>query len=290
MKDAIYFRGLEEACHHSLVVCQAKDDPAAEWIGMRVEDETHLTPLAEFLSQRGLWHEFADVPYQGKTLRFIDPVGMHMEIAAEMPVVERKMQQFNEYRSAFPQRLDHYQLITHDVQTATEFWCELGFRLAEYTAPDESDELWGTWLERKGNTHDIVFTNGKGPQLHHFAFTLPDASALIHACDVSSALGYDDIIDRGPGRHGLSNALFVYFRDPDGHRIELFTTHYQFIDLETPPIKWSLSNPKRAQLWGMPASERWHFEASAFHGHSLQEPLLKADVPTLEKYLAAQRG
>jgi catechol 2,3-dioxygenase-like lactoylglutathione lyase family enzyme len=30
----------------------------------------------------------------------------------------------------------------------------------------------------------------------------------------------------GPGRHGPGHAQFVYMRDPDGHRVELFTTHF----------------------------------------------------------------
>jgi len=32
--------------------------------------------------------------------------------------------------------------------------------------------------------------------------------------------GYANSIERGPGRHGISNALFVYVRDPDGTTIE----------------------------------------------------------------------
>ena len=32
-----------------------------------------------------------------------------------------------------PQRIDHYQVATHDVQTATDFWTGLGMRLTEYT-------------------------------------------------------------------------------------------------------------------------------------------------------------
>lgn len=286
-EDTLYLRGLEEACHHSLVLRKTEGAPAAERIGMRIEDASQFDALTDALDAHGVAWSYVDVPFQGKTLHFTDPVGMQIEITSEMDVVPRHMQDFHSFRSGALQRMDHYQVVTHDVQTATEFWSALGFRMAEFTAPDDSDELWGTWLERKGNTHDLVFTNGKGPRLHHFAYTVPDASAMIHACDSTSSLGYNDIIDRGPGRHGLSNALFVYFRDPDGHRIELFTTHYQYIDLETPPIRWSLSNPKRAQLWGMPASERWFFEASAFAGAELKEPLLKADVLTLEKYLEA---
>jgi catechol 2,3-dioxygenase len=202
-----------------------------------------------------------------------------------MDVVDRKMQSYNEFVAGAPQRLDHYQCVTHDVQSATDFWTGLGMRMSEYTAKDDTDELWGTWMEVKGNTHDLVFTNGRGPRLHHFAYAVPDGSSLIHAADVAGALGFGDEIDRGPGRHGISNALFLYLRDPDQHRVELFNTHYQFIDLETPPIRWDVSNPRRAQLWGMPASNRWFFEASEFPQEQVHEPLLKANPQTLEGYL-----
>jgi hypothetical protein len=31
----------------------------------------------------------------------------------------------------------------------------------------------GVWLKRKNNTQDVVFGNGQGPRLHHFAFHTP---------------------------------------------------------------------------------------------------------------------
>src|SRR5690242_21642436 len=45
----------------------------------------------------------------------------------------------------------------------------LGFRLTEYTETDDSraPKLWAVWLHRKGNVHDLAFTNGRGPRLHH---------------------------------------------------------------------------------------------------------------------------
>ena len=43
--------------------------------------------------------------------------------------------------------------------------------------------------------------------------------------------------------------------------------------------------PRRAQLWGMPASNRWFFEASEFPGEEVNEPLLQATPQTLEAYL-----
>jgi len=205
-----------------------------------------------------------------------------------MTNVPRQIQQFDRYHGGSPQRLDHFQIATPDVQSATEFYTELGFRITEYTAADGTDDLWGTWLQRKGNTHDLVFTSGRGPRLHHFAFTVPDTLDLIRACDVAGSLGFGGAIDRGPGRHGISNALFVYFRDPDGHRIELFTSHYQAIDIDNEPIRWDLSNTRRSQLWGMPATRRWFFEASEFPRTPIREPVLTGEPVTLERFLSAQ--
>lgn len=283
--DAVYLRGLEEAAHHSLVL-ERSTTAQAHRVGLRVRADADITAAEKHFAATGIEHQRVERPHQGPTLQFRDPVGTLMELTSSMDVVERKMQCFDEYRAGFPQRLDHFQVVTHDVQTATDFWTGLGMRISEYTATDGTDELWGSWMAVKGNTHDLVFTNGRGPRLHHFAFAVPDGASLLHAADVAGALGFGDEIDRGPGRHGISNALFLYLRDPDQHRVELFNTHYQFIDLETPPIRWDVSNARRAQLWGMPASNRWFFEASEFPGQPVEDPLLEATPPTLERFLA----
>ncbi|MEF2975958.1 3,4-dihydroxyphenylacetate 2,3-dioxygenase [Subtercola sp. YIM 133946] len=283
--DTVYFRGLEEAAHHSLVL-QRSDEARAHRVGFRVRTDDDIVAAERYFSDAGIEHERVEKPYQGPTLQFTDAVGTHVELTSSMQLVERRMQNFDEFVAGAPQRIDHFQVVTHDVQTATDFWAGLGMRMAEFTAKDGTDELWGTWLEVKGNTHDLVFTNGRGPRLHHFAFTVPDATALLHAADVAGALGFGGEIDRGPGRHGISNALFLYLRDPDQHRIELFTTHYQFIDLEDQPIRWEISNPRRAQLWGLPASRRWFFEASEFPDEAVRDPLLQATPETLEEFLS----
>jgi catechol 2,3-dioxygenase len=283
--DAVYFRGYEEAAHHSLVL-EHVEEAVAHRVGLRVRTDADIDAAEKYFASCGIEHERFDAPHQGPTLRFTDPVGTRIELTSSMELVERKLQNYDEFSAGAPQRLDHFQVATYDVQAATEFWTRVGLRIAEYTASDGSDELWGTWMEVKGNTHDLVFTNGRGPRLHHFAYTVPDATHLIHAADVVGATGFGDEIDRGPGRHGISNALFLYVRDPDQHRIELFTSHYQFIDQEDVPMRWDVSNPRRSQLWGMPASRRWFFEASEFPGQPVYESKLQAEPSTLEAYLS----
>ena len=93
-------------------------------------------------------------------------------------------------------------------------------------------------------------------------------------------------ISSAPGRHGIGNAFFAYFRDPDGHRVEIFTSHYTVIDRDQAPRRWDLSDTRRSQLWGFPAPRKWFVEASEFDGVAVNPPLLDADPVTLEDFLA----
>jgi catechol 2,3-dioxygenase len=55
-------------------------------------------------------------------------------------------------------------------------------------------------------------------------------------------------------------------RDPDGHRVELFTTHYQTLDIDDQPTRWNARDPNFGMPWGLPAQRSWHHEASCFSG------------------------
>ncbi len=105
----------------------------------------------------------------------------------------------------------------------------------------------------QGNVHDLAFTNGRGPRLHHIGVWTAGPLDILHICDVMATSGYLANMERGPGRHGISNAFFLYIRDPDGHRIELFTSDYLTVDPDLEPLRWSLNDPQRQTLWGQPA-------------------------------------
>ena len=141
----------------------------------------------------------------------------------------------------------------------------MGFRLTEYTETDGiAPKLWAVWLHRKGNVHDLAFTNGRGPRLHHVGVWTASALDILHICDVMATSGYLANMERGPGRHGISNAFFLYIRDPDGHRIELFTWDYLTVDPDLEPLRWSLDDPQRQTLWGHPAPKSWFEEGTEF--------------------------
>jgi catechol 2,3-dioxygenase len=285
-QDALYLRGLEEACHHSLVLRRSADAPQCLRIGMRVFTEEELTKAEAFYRAAGLPTKWVEVPHQGRTLHTTDKAGVPLEFCATMTVVPRLVTQFPRFKGGCAQRIDHYQILAPDIQGACDFYMSQGFRLSEYVMADHAEEMAGIFLQRKGNPHDIVFFTGHGPRLHHFAYTTIDAGTLMRACDTAGNLGWGNIVERGPGRHGPGHAQYVYFRDPDGHRVELFTTHYQIMDIECEPVRWDANSQLRKEIWGLPAQRSWVEDASEFAGVPVSPPLLKEEPMTLQKYLA----
>ncbi len=74
------------------------------------------------------------------------------------------------------------------------------------------------------------------------------------------------MIERGPGRHGVSNAFFVYLRDPDGHRIELYSCDYYTGDPDHVPLRWSVNDPRCRSFYGTRAPDSWYEESSLLLG------------------------
>ncbi len=284
---ALYFRGIEEACHHSLVLRKG-DKPACARIGMRMLTEADLDKGKAFFDAKGCATAWVAVPHQGRTLHVTDPVGTPLEFCATMPAMPRMITKFSAHRGGCAQRIDHYQILTPEVRKACEFYMAAGFRLSEYIAPKGTTDLRGVFLQRKGNPHDIVFFNGTGPRIHHFAYLAPEVHHLLQACDIAGELGYGHEVERGPGRHGPGHAMYVYFRDPDGHRVELFNTHYQIMDIENEPVGWDPTDHNVSFPWGLPARQGWFEEATLFTDAAVREPTVKPTPMTLEKFLGVR--
>ena len=277
-KEALYLRGVEERQHHSLVLRKSKT-PEAHHLGFKVGSEEDLDRAGRYFKSNGLGHAFVERPYQGRTLQAADHFGVPLELYFTMEQRERLLQKYDRYKGAHAQRLDHFNVFAPDVQGATDFYASLGFRLTEYTEEDgPGGRIVASWMHRKGNVHDLAFTNGRGPRLHHLAYWVPSPLNIIHLCDVMATTGFLSNMERGPGRHGISNAFFLYVRDPDGHRIEFYACDYQTMDPDHAPIRWSVRDPQRQTLWGQPAPKSWFEEGSAFAGVAQRNALFTANV------------
>ena len=286
-----YLRGLSEACHHSLVLVQATGEATCKRIGFRVLFEEDLDAAFTWFRAQGLPADWVDMPHQGRTLHVSDPIGTQIELCAQMKTCERLYLKRELFTGAHAQRLDHFQTFAPDCYAACEFYSALGFRNSEYLA--HGDKLLGAFMYRKGTCLDLAIVENEGPKMHHFAYIVPESHDIFTACDLAGNFGYADKVDRGPGRHGPGGMLYVYLRDPDGHRIELCDGHYQTIDVEIEPVRWDASSLSTNVRWGLPASERWYFEATSFEATPTIKPETAPNPQTLETYvqkLAAARA
>lgn len=277
--SSVWLRGLEELQHHSLVLTKV-DRAHCKRIAFKLASEDDLDKAAEFYAARGLDSAFVDVPHQGRTLHVSDPFGYKLEYYFAMERRERLLQKYHLYTGVHPQRFDHLNVFAPQLQRTIDHYAELGFRLTEYSEeePEDGGRIAAAWMHRKGNVHDFAFTNGDGPRLHHFAYWAPHPLNILHLCDSMASNGYLENMERGPGRHGISNAFFLYVRDPDGHRLEIYSSDYQTMDPDHPPLRWSLRDPQRQTLWGQPAPRSWFEEGTPFEGVEIREPDFVANV------------
>ncbi|MFD2638775.1 3,4-dihydroxyphenylacetate 2,3-dioxygenase [Piscibacillus salipiscarius] len=282
--ESVFLRGLEEHNHHSLLL-KKREKPVLEVMSYKVYSDEDLDKLANYFENEGTkvrWLEKGTQHALGRSFRIQDPQGLPVEFYAEMDSVDRLLQRYDLYKGAKVQRIDHFNCAVTNVQENYDYYINnLGFACSEYTV-DDQEQIWAAWLHRKPSVHDVAFMNGVGPRLHHIGFWLKDPMSLIDGCDVLASMGYAKNIERGPGRHGLSNAFFLYLRDPDGHRIELYNGDYLTSDPDFKPIKWDLNDPLRQTFWGHEAPDSWFDEASIVLDVHTEEPV-ETGEPKLKK-------
>jgi catechol 2,3-dioxygenase len=203
-----------------------------------------------------------------------------------MPAQRRMHDQYQIQKGGAGLRFDHVQVLAPNVSEASRFYLDLGFRISDYFVDQEHDtNPLGIFMYRKNNPHDIVFLTRPGPVFHHFAYIVADSTFLFRALDTAGNIGFASSLERGPARHGEGHALYVYFRDPDGHRVEIMTPPIQMGDAEDVPMRWHRGN---RHSWEFPAPKSWLYEATKFEGLPVQGHKVGHGLRNLEDFLASK--
>ena len=275
--DALYLRGLEERSHHSLVFRKTDDAPVCERVGLRVFTKDDLDRAFEHFSRAGLNPDLGRAAVQGRTLHVDDPVGTPLEFCATMDDLPTNLQKFELLQGREPDAARSFP--DRDTRRAE------GDRILHRRSASASPNTPRPTARRRSGAPGCSARAIRTTWCFRQRPRAAAASLRLSACRRSAtwctsatwraASASVKHFERGPGRHGIGNAFFVYFRDPDGHRIELFNAHYQAIDINHTPLRWELSNTRRSQLWGLPAPARWFYEASEFAGKPMHDPTLK---------------
>ncbi|GAA1734379.1 3,4-dihydroxyphenylacetate 2,3-dioxygenase [Microbacterium paludicola] len=261
--EAIYLRSTEEFIHHNLVLRKGPVAAVAAF-SYRVRTPEDLDKAVAFYEELGcrvIRRPEGFTKGIGDSVRVEDPLGFPYEFFHATEHTERLSWRYDLQSPGELVRLDHFNQVTPDVPRAVRHYQDLGFRVTE-DIQDSDGTVYAAWMRRKPTVHDTAATGGDGPRMHHVAFATHEKHNILAICDKLGALRRSDAIERGPGRHGVSNAFYLYLRDPDGHRVEIYTQDYYTGDPDNPVITWDVHDNQRRDFWGNPVVPSWYTEAS----------------------------
>jgi len=258
--QALWLRAPDEFDVWSLKLTR-DEEPGLLAFGFRVDGDARLDELAALHGRLGLpwgWRAAGEEPGRGRMLRVGTPGGHVVDFEHDVDEVATRdergphlpMRHTHARRGVGLGRLDHVNVRTANLAPALAYWQEeLQFAASERQI-DDRGEVQRAWLRRAPFSHDMAIGRDDRIGFHHVAYTLRDTHALIAAADVLADAGRP-VIEYGPGRHGITDACFLYIRDPDGNRIELYAGDY-VRDLDRPPVDWTLEQYQTIGLlwWG----------------------------------------
>ncbi|MDF2790236.1 MAG: 2,3-dihydroxybiphenyl 1,2-dioxygenase [Neobacillus sp.] len=112
--------------------------------------------------------------------------------------------------------------------------------MREYLVAPDDRQISG-WMSVTPLVHDVAVMSipnaDSSHQLHHFSYWLDNAQDILRAADILSEHGIEFV---GPGKHGISQAMYIYVLDPgSGVRLELFSNGYLIFEPDWEPVKWT---------------------------------------------------
>ncbi len=260
--DTIFLRAWGDFEHHSLSLSPGPEAYVEHiaWRARRAEDvEGFRGRLREAgLSVQSL--EAGAEEAQGPAIRFDVPGGQTFEIYYEMqkalaPPEQRSRLRNQVSRSSSrgisPRRIDHVNVRVPNPAALHEWLVDnLGFKVRERIRLNNGT-VPAAWLSVTPFVHDIAVNiekSGRLGRFHHLAFWMDERQDILRAADI---LRENDVkIDAGPGKHGISQAFYLYFRDPgSGLRIELFSGGYLILEPDWAPIEWPEDSLEEGLTW-----------------------------------------
>lgn len=260
-----YLRAWGDFEHHTMSLTQGEES-GIDHIAFRTkrpEDVQYFEGILSKLKVEINKVEKGREAGQGDSIRFTLPSGHNFELYYEMektPAAETrksklKNQTYKSWRKGIsPRRIDHVNIGTNEnPKELVDFLTDtLGFKIREYLKLPNGD-LGGAWLSVTPLVHDIaVFYDEKMPTSHefrHIAYWMDNAQDILRAADILKEEGFEI---NGPGKHGLSQGMYLYVHDPgSGLRVELFSNSYLILEPDWEPIEWTLEEVAFAgTYWG----------------------------------------
>nr|WP_307302029.1 catechol 2,3-dioxygenase [Neobacillus niacini] len=258
--DSVYMRAYEDFYHHTLIITQ-NEEAGLGHVAWRATSPQALERRVREIEATGYglgWIE-GDVGH-GPAYQFTTPDGHKMEILWEVdyfkPTEEQATPLLNRpqkrpRRGVPVRRLDHVNVLAKETNKNVEFLENaLGFKVRERILNDDNTDV-AAWLSSNSLVHEVAIMGDalaeKG-RLHHICYWYGYPQHLMDVSELLVEHGYK--IEAGPGKHGVSQAYFLYVIEPGGNRVELFgDTGYQIFDPAWKTVEWKGKDLEHAIIW-----------------------------------------
>jgi catechol 2,3-dioxygenase len=248
--QSIYLRAWGEWGHHSLQLTEAPHAGLGHvgWRTWSPEDlETAVAKVDAAGAGQG-WLE--DSTGHGRAYRYRAPGGQVHELfwederyvpppGMESPFPDRPQRYVP--RGIAPRQIDHVTVMSDDVMRDAGWYRDtLGYTFTEYTVLPHADIPVFAMVTNNEKSHDlgiILDQSGVPGRIHHIAWWVDSSDQLLRAADI--LLNADVAIEFGPGRHGMGEQDYLYFRPPGGGvRMEINTGGYRLYVPDWETKRW----------------------------------------------------
>jgi catechol 2,3-dioxygenase-like lactoylglutathione lyase family enzyme len=229
--------------HHCLVL-QPAEYGRLDRIALALSTETDLEETKAALQRLGVPCRVLHDPGPGIAwaIDLDDPAGnslrLHRPIGEPGPGPSR--------RGIAPEKLGHVACRVEEVAAISDWYQRvLGLKVADWIGD------FFVFLRCGVEHHVLNFIRAQpAATMHHVAYQVSDPPQLLAACDQLAR--YRVPVIWGPGRHGAGHNMFVYYRDPDDHIVELFCQLDVMLDESLgyyDPRPWHVDVPQRPKVW-----------------------------------------
>lgn len=281
--QSAFLRGWGEWHYHSIQLTEAADAGMGR-VGWRAWSPEHLEKAVANLTAVGAgegWYEHSIG--HGPAFRYRGPGGHLHEIFWDIAEYEPPESLRSDYpdrpqryvpRGIAPRMIDHVTVMTADPMGDVKWYREqLGSTFTEWTVLDHADIPVFCMSSNNEKSHDlglIMDRSGVPGRLHHVAFWVDTRDELHRACDI--VLNQDVAIETGPGRHGMGEQEYLYFKEPGGNRVEINTGGYRLYVPDWKPTKWTPAQGSQTFYRNIPMPE------SMLEGTPNAAPLPDAEI------------
>ena len=275
--ESVYLRCWGDHYRNTLILTESEKTGLghAAWRTIGPEELEQAVKSIQLSGAEGSWIESS--PGHGRAYRFKGPGGHAMEVfwdveryrapADEESTYPDRPQRMSRLALA-PRQLDHVTVATANVRKVGNWYRDvLGFRFmaTTYFGSDPDAIVFGV-VTTNEKSHDLglgIDMSGVPGRLHHVAFWVDTQDEFLRCADLLIEQGTR--IEYGPGRHGIGEQSYLYFREPGGVRIEINTGGYRNYIPDWEPANWHVSQGSNTMYRniGMPDSMMEAFPPAA---------------------------